>query len=77
MGFPTATIEFISDPADVFRILETELGQDSQLHRETVFAREHLPIEPEGQLRLGCNAVGKSKPLEALAGPWNGPACSA
>jgi hypothetical protein len=77
MGFPTATIEFISDLADVFRILEPELGQDSQLHRETVFAPEHLPLEPEGQLRLGCNAVGMSKPLEALAGPWNGPACSA
>jgi hypothetical protein len=45
MDLPTAAIEIGADfnLADVFRILDAELGRDSQLQRETVLAREHLP----------------------------------
>jgi hypothetical protein len=74
-GLPTAAIEFISDfdLADVFRILVAELGRDSRLHRETVFAREHLPIEPEGRCvweatRLACRNLMRGSPDHAMRG---------
>jgi hypothetical protein len=36
----------------VLWILEAELGRDSELRREPIFARQRLAIEPEGELRL-------------------------
>jgi hypothetical protein len=55
VGFPVAAVEIIADLdlADVLRIFEAELGRDSELHRETIFAGKHLAIKPECELRLG------------------------